>query len=288
MPGGHGVPNDPGDHTCVLFLGQERGGDQKEQGSEGISEHEHEVIGVAKIAIVLEYRMNIIEEMNKGLLTQSPDRRRSGLDPSIDGDIFAARLKFSLKDRPMRHIICILLLVLSALGQQVFAFQLRLNGSVSDYGTQQPMVARVRVYKDGVKQHVQWTGAAGKYSITLENHTSYVIRVDAPGYQTKCITIDTNGMEWERDRRVSDLEVEMRLPALQKGVDLSYFDLPLGMAYFEPSTGLTRWNKAYEETVRAAALAVMLNYDQRAHETGQPMIARLDRSAGALLVHSCR
>lgn len=188
----------------------------------------------------------------------------------------------------MRHVICFLFFAFSGAFLQVHAFQLRMNGSVSDYAAQQPMNARVRIYKNGVMHRVQWTGVAGRYSIILDNQAAYVIRVDAPGYQAKCITIDTKGMEWERDRRMSELEVEMRLPALQAGMDLSYFDLPLGMARFEPATGFTRWNKVYEETVREAALAVMRNYDQRARETGQAMIARLDPSEGAFLVHSGR
>jgi hypothetical protein len=99
--------------------------------------------------------------------------------------------------------------------------------------------------------------------MVLDNHADYVVRVDAPGYQTKCFTVDTHGLEWEGDKRVSQVEVELRLPHLRPGVDLSYFDLPMGIARFEPSTGLTRWNLPYEAKVNAEAALIMEEYDRR-------------------------
>ena len=171
------------------------------------------------------------------------------------------------------------------IGQEASAYRLRLNGLVTDYATQQPMsAARVRVYKNGVMQRVIRTGAAGQYAMTFDNHAEYVVRVDAPGYQVKCITISTQGLEWEGDRRTSDLQVEMRLPTLESGIDLSYFDLPLGIAKFEPATGHTRWNTTYEKAVSTNAQEVMARYDQRCMEKGMP-VAHFNTELGAYLVH---
>ncbi len=244
----------------------------------------------AKVAIAREFKVRLVNEMNIGLLVDSPKRGTSGLDPSIDGDSFAAchQLAGNPNGANMRLATCILIIALLGICQEASAFRLHLNGLVTDYATQQPMsAARVRIYKNGVMQRVARTGALGQYSIILDNHADYVVRVDAPGYQVKCITIDTQGLEWESDRRVSHLEVEMRLPTLQSGIDLSYFDLPLGMARFEPATGLTRWNMTYERIVNAAAQEVMARYDQRCMEMGMP-VARGDMELGAFLVHEKR
>lgn len=209
-------------------------------------------------------------EMNNGLLVHLANSPALGLDPSVDGDIFAASLQFPGNGNFMRLSLLILVLALFGVSQQASAFRLRLNGLVTEHGSQHPMAsARVRIYMDGDLQRVQRTDLSGKYTFLLKNGGSYVIRVDAPGHQGKCITIDTHGMEWEGDRRVSELEVEMRLPALSAEVDLSYFDLPMGMAYFEPATGLTRWSMTYERTVMLKARELMADYDRRCAERTQ-------------------
>ncbi|MBS1943267.1 MAG: carboxypeptidase regulatory-like domain-containing protein [Bacteroidetes bacterium] len=168
--------------------------------------------------------------------------------------------------------------------QDASAYRLEVVGLVTDYATLQAMpAARVRIYKNGALQTVRFTNGAGGYSIKLDNHADYVVRVDAPGYQVKCITVDTKGMEWEGDNRVSKVEVEVRLPRLGSGVDLSYFDLPVGMARFEPATGLTRWNVAYEGRVNEEARLLMDHYEKRCRELGFPLPAR-SMDLGAVLV----
>lgn len=157
----------------------------------------------------------------------------------------------------------VLAIALLGVATDVQAYRLRLNGTVTDYGTDQPLgQARVRIYKNGILQKEQKSTAAGRYAFLFDNHSSYVVRVDAPGYQGKCITIDTHGLEWERDGRVSDLVVEMRLPAKSMGVDLSFLDLPLGLASFEPATGHTRWNRTYERNIMDDKMEMMLRYDR--------------------------
>lgn len=168
--------------------------------------------------------------------------------------------------------------------QDASAYHLEVVGLVTDYATQQAMpAARVRIYKNGALQTVRFTNGAGGYSVLLDNHADYVVRVDAPGFQVKCITVDTKGLEWEGDNRVSKVEVEVRLPRLGSGVDLSYFDLPVGIARFEPATGLTRWNIAYEGRVNAEARTLMDRYDQRCRELGFPLPAR-SMDLGAVLI----
>jgi len=162
----------------------------------------------------------------------------------------------------MRSLLVLVVFLLMC-GQDAVAMRLRLNGLVTEHATLKPLAsARVRIYKDGVLMRASATNAMGKYSITLENQHSYVVRVDAPGHQGKCITLDTHGMEWEGDARQSTVEVEMRLPAFCKDVDLSYFDLPMGMAFFEPATGRTRWSVKYEQSLTAAVRELMGRYDQ--------------------------
>lgn len=168
----------------------------------------------------------------------------------------------------MKFIRFLLLAVpLLCMGGRAWAFRLRLNGLVTEYSTQQPMqAARVRIYKDGLLLAQQASNAAGKYAMVLENNAHYVLRVDAPGYQGKSILVDTHGVEWQGDKRIAELLVEMRLPSLKAGIDLSYFDLPLGLARFEPATGFTRWNKTYERSLALGAHQLMEQYARQEAE----------------------
>ncbi|MBK9421507.1 MAG: carboxypeptidase regulatory-like domain-containing protein [Flavobacteriales bacterium] len=156
-------------------------------------------------------------------------------------------------------IVLIVLLVLISLPSQ--ALQLRVEGSVTSYLDRRPMTgARVRVYKDGQQVLQCSTSANGGYAVKLDNQARYTIRVDAPGFQGKCYIIDTRGPEWMNDRGVKDLLVETRLPVQKAGMDLSWFDLPMGMARFTPSTGLISWNVGYSEDARSGAREVMQQY----------------------------
>lgn len=108
----------------------------------------------------------------------------------------------------------------------------------------------VRVYKDGVKQHVFTTGFTGRYDVVLDNNASYVIRFSGNGLVTKSFAVDTHGPAWEDDNSIKDLEVEMTMFEKVQGMDLSFFDLPLGIARFTPMTGMIAWNQTYEERVK--------------------------------------
>lgn len=165
---------------------------------------------------------------------------------------------------PRAFFISVLAIAMWGITTDAQAYRLRMNGLVTDYSSEHPLAqARVRIYKDGVLQKEQRSNAMGRYSFLFDNHGNYVVRVDAPGYQGKCITISTHGLEWERDGRVSDLDVEMRLLAKRPDVDLSFQDLPLGIAFFEPATGHTRWSRAYERNIMADSHALMLQYEQQ-------------------------
>ena len=133
----------------------------------------------------------------------------------------------------------------------LLAAKLRVGGQVTDMDTRKGMGGvLVRVYKDGVKQHIHTTNASGRYLFMLDNNASYVIRFSMPGRITKCFAVDTHGPEWENDGRTIDLEVEMTLFEAIPGRDFSFFDLPLGMARFTPMTGVIAWNKEYEDRVK--------------------------------------
>jgi hypothetical protein len=168
-----------------------------------------------------------------------------------------------------------LTIALCCMGMEAWAYRLRINGLVTDYGTQQPLAsARIRVYKNGVLQKRLASNSGGRYAFVFDNHSKYVVRVDAPGYQGKCIIIDTHGLEWERDPRVSDLDLEMRLPAYRNDVDLSFLDLPLGLASFEPATGHTSWSRGDERNIMADNVDLMQRYDRLVGDRLLPVASR--------------
>src|SRR5690606_32959750 len=78
---------------------------------------------------------------------------------------------------------------------------------------------------------------------------TYVLRFSKPGHITKSFSIDTHGPVWENDRKVHELEVEVMMFEAVPGLDLTFFDLPLGIARFVPSTGMVHWSDRYEENV---------------------------------------
>lgn len=150
-----------------------------------------------------------------------------------------------------RILLCLFFAALACLGHGA---QLRVHGQVTglqDHGALREVL--VRVYKDGVVQHMLKTNAQGRYSVRLDNNASYVLRFSLPGHVTKCYAVDTHGPSWKGDERTVDLEVGMILFERVEGIDLSFFDMPLGMARFTPMTGLVAWNEGYRLSVEAEA-----------------------------------
>ncbi len=144
------------------------------------------------------------------------------------------------------------------------AFDLKLNGVVTEYITGAVITnALVRVYKDGVKQDAVETGTFGHYSFTLDNNAKYIIRFSAPGHQNKCFSVDTHGLEWQGENKSKDLFVEMTMFEKIDDIDLSFFDLPMGMAFFEPATGLVSWDTAYDKRIRGEVQHIMSEYERR-------------------------
>lgn len=144
------------------------------------------------------------------------------------------------------------------------AFNLRVHGIVTEYLSGDLMTdALVRVYKDGVKQQAEETGLLGRYSFTLDNNAKYVIRFSAPGHQTKCFTIDTHGLEWDGESKTKELFVEMTMFTRLSDMDLSFFDLPMGQATFEPATGLVSWDTDYDLRIRSEVQSLMIDYERR-------------------------
>jgi len=177
----------------------------------------------------------------------------------------------------MRKLITGTLVALAMLaGGSAHAFTLRVHGVVKDY-LDGSLVTNglVRVYRDGVKVHSEETGALGRYGVALENNALYVLRFSAPGCQTKCFTVDTHGLEWQGDNKVKDLFVEMTLFQRISDMDLSFFDLPMGQAHFEPATGLVSWDTDYDKRIREEVQGIMSEYQRR-------MSAMADASSSTL------
>ena len=151
----------------------------------------------------------------------------------------------------MRNLL-LLLCLLSA--STAGAVSLRLHGVVRDLYTGRPMRdVHVKVYRDGVRQQPVVTGQSGAYVLVLENNSSYVIRFSAPGRVSKCYTVETRGGEWEDDHRITDLEIEILLFEPVEGLDLGWFDMPMGVARFMPATGHVAWSADHEREVRPEA-----------------------------------
>lgn len=144
------------------------------------------------------------------------------------------------------------------------AYNLRIHGVVTEYLSGELITdALVRVYKDGVKQQAEETGLLGRYGFTLDNNAKYVLRFSAPGHQTKCFTIDTHGLEWDGESKTKELFVEMTMFTRLSDMDLSFFDLPMGQATFEPATGLVSWDTDYDQRIRSEVQSLMIDYERR-------------------------
>jgi hypothetical protein len=145
----------------------------------------------------------------------------------------------------------LLLPVLLCLPQLLFGIQLRLHGTVVEFGGQRPLAdVEVKVFRNGERQHTVRTGANGRYSLVLDNHAEYVIRFSRQGRVSKCYAVDTRGAVWEGDKRVQDLEIEIVLFQPVPELDLGWFDMPMGMARFNPMTGHVAWSADYERRIR--------------------------------------
>jgi hypothetical protein len=97
---------------------------------------------------------------------------------------------------------------------------------------------------------------------------------------TKCFTVDTHGLEWEGDHKEKDLVVEMTMVERTSGMDLSFFDMPMGMAFFEPATGLVRWDAEYDRKVRPKVEGLMAEYQRLMTAQASTAAVREERLAG--------
>ncbi|MBK8227412.1 MAG: carboxypeptidase regulatory-like domain-containing protein [Flavobacteriales bacterium] len=156
------------------------------------------------------------------------------------------------------------LLALCLVAIESGAARLHIKGNVTVFESREPMAnALVRVYKNGVKQHVFRTVANGRYDVVLDNGADYVIRFSSPGHVTKCFGIDTHGPAWENDNAVTVVEVEMTLFQQVEGMDLSFFDMPMGLARYNPMTGFLGWNRPYEERIQPEVARLCAEVKQR-------------------------
>ena len=152
----------------------------------------------------------------------------------------------------------ILLALLISCALPCAAVDLRLHGEVTSYASRAPLgEVLVRVYRDGVKEQAFNTGNGGHYTIDLERGGHYIIRFSLPGHVTKCFAVDTHGAAWEGDRREVSVDVEMTMVPVVPDVDLSLFDMPMGMARFSPTTGFLSWDATYEERIKPEVDRVM-------------------------------
>lgn len=164
----------------------------------------------------------------------------------------------------MRNLITA---ILAAATLSTSAAELRLHGEVTDHVTRAPLgEVLVRVYRDGVKERSFTTGPGGRYTVNLERGGQYVIRFSLPGHVTKCYAVDTEGPVWEGDHREVSVDVEMTLFERVSDMDLSFFDMPMGLARFCPTTGLLKWDLAYEERIRPEVEQLMAEVRVRSEQ----------------------
>jgi len=150
-----------------------------------------------------------------------------------------------------RTIICAFALALLA---PAYGIQLRIHGAVVGLVDKRPISeVSVKVYRNGERLNVVRTGANGRYSIVLDNNAEYVLRFTKAGKVGKCYTIDTRGAAWENDKRIQDLEIDILLFDPVPDLDLGWFDMPMGMARFNPMTGHVAWSADYERRIRPEA-----------------------------------
>ena len=144
------------------------------------------------------------------------------------------------------------------------AATIQIDGMVRELNNSKAMKgALVRLYKDGVKVSSSPTGSSGKFRFKLQNNAVYIIRVSALGHITKCFQIDTHGASWVRDNMVNSLKVEMNMMEQVEHFDHSFFDLPLGLAKYNPLTGYLSWNKRYKEHLEPRLVSLMEEYSDR-------------------------
>ena len=129
--------------------------------------------------------------------------------------------------------------------------QLRVYGKVTGLFDKEVVAdVAIKIYRNGERLPLVTTGSNGRYSILLDNHSEYVLRFTKAGQVSKCFAIDTNGAAWENAKGTQDLEIDIVLFETMPDLDLGWFDMPMGVARFNPMTGHVAWNADYERRVR--------------------------------------
>jgi hypothetical protein len=176
-----------------------------------------------------------------------------------------------------RIIICAVALVMLA---PAHAIQLRVHGAVLGLVDGAPIAeVSVKLYRNGELHQVVRTAANGRYGILLDNNSEYVLRFTKAGKVCKSYTIDTRGAAWENDKRVQDLEIDIILFDAVADLDLGWFDMPMGMARFNPMTGHVAWSADYERRIRPEAERLTAEVALRFEATAQRRRAPQDTEA---------
>jgi hypothetical protein len=166
-----------------------------------------------------------------------------------------------------RTLICAFALAMLA---PAYGIQLRVHGVVLGLFDNSPIAeVAVKVYRNGEQLPVVRTVSNGRYALLLDNNAEYVLRFTKAGKVSKSYTIDTRGAAWENDKRIQDLEIDIVLFEPVAGLDLGWFDMPMGMARFNPMTGHVAWSADYERRIRPEAERLTAEVALRYEATAQ-------------------
>lgn len=147
---------------------------------------------------------------------------------------------------------------------------LNVHGVVSDaISSSKVDGVEVVVLKDGNRHNSFTTRANGKYEFYLDVGSRYEFKFSKEGYVTRSIVIDSRNIPQEVLGAGIIMPTDMSMyeitPAMEDA-DLSVFDKPIGMAFYDPAQADLVWDFAYTSTVRNEINSVMRALEKKQKE----------------------
>jgi hypothetical protein len=137
-----------------------------------------------------------------------------------------------------------------------------IHGIILDYFNKDAVIKSVIIVEvDGQKIFKQKT-VSNKYRIALSFDKLYVIYFMCSGYVSKSVKIDLRNVPPEDQKYGFEMEIDMTIFKIKKGLDFSLLEEPIGIAKYNKVSGQLYWDKDCTKKIQSKIAGLMQIYEE--------------------------
>lgn len=148
-------------------------------------------------------------------------------------------------------------------------YEIVVQGQVLDETTGDPIKgAVVIVRKDGHSENMVVVKGDGRYALTLDRGSRFVITYSATGMVAKRVEVNTHGAPSHLDVPRLSMSVDINLFPPVSGLSNALFEKPMGRAAYNAKARNMRWDEEYGKAMRESIRLFMTKYDAQLEKQG--------------------